>query len=160
MEIEKCMVRKFKLRDFTKLDEAYKRMFSRAREIFENRLKSAELDLKNAKLNPKDLKKKKGKTQKDGNDKKINIHDVELTDLIAEAVCGEDLITIVECGTTGCKVDELDWDEGLEMFKRIVKSEENKDFFSKSYEAKMLAVSPSASLSDTGTSSSSSSEKG
>ena len=147
---EKCKIQKFKLRDFAKLDEVYKRINSRMTEVLIKRAKDTKSDEKT--IETKDAK---------GDIKKVSECDIELVDLMAEAVNGEDLITIVKCGVNenSCKVDELDWDEGLELFKKIVSSEENKDFFLKSYEAKMLAVNPNASLSDSGTLSSSSSER-
>lgn len=144
----KCKVQKFKLRDFAKLDEVYKRINNRMNEILIKRSKDTK------------LKKRTIETiDKEGKVKKFSEDDFELVDLMAEAVNGGDLITIVECGTNGCDINELDWDEGLELFKQITISKENKNFFIKSYEAKILAVNPSASLSDSGTSSSPSSEK-
>jgi len=149
---EKCKVQKFKLRDFAVLDEIYKRMNNRMNEIMFRDSKKIDPEKKTIKIKVKD--------KKSGDIKEVSKYDVELTDLMGEAINGEDLITIVKCGTNGCDLDKLDWDEGLRLFKEIVTSEENKDFFLKSYEAKMTAINPrSASSRDSGTSSTPSSEK-
>jgi len=147
--IEKCKVQKFKLVDFTKLDEAYKRINKRMREIvFE--------DAEN--IDPK-KKTKTVKIRKGDEIKEVSIYNIEIGNLMAEAVNGDDMLTIIKCGTTGCNTDDLNWEEGLEQFKRIVNSEENKDFFTKAVDAKMSMTVPNASSSDTGTSSSPSSKK-
>ena len=138
---EKCKIQKFKFKDFTILDEVYKRINKRMSKI----------------LMQRKVQESKQKTDKKG--KILTEDDAELVDLMAEAVSGEDIVSIVKCGTNGCNVDELDWDEGMELFKKIVQSEENKDFFIRSYEAKIVALNPHASLSDSGISSSASSKK-
>jgi hypothetical protein len=145
--IEQCKVQKFKLKDFAALDEVYKRINRRMNEILLKDSKNIDPKKKGVKIEFK----------KDGETKKVSEYDVELSDFMAEAISGEDLITIIKCGTNGCDIDKLDWDEGLKLFKEIVTSEKNKDFFLKSYEAKMIAINPrSASSSDSGTSSSAS----
>lgn len=147
---EKCKVQKFKLRDFAVLDEVYKKINKRISDIL---MKDAgNIDLKKKTI--------KVKSKIGDETKEVSEYDIELADLMGEAVNGEDMIIIVKCGTNGCKIDDLDWDEGLELFKKVISSEENKDFFLKSYEAKMMVINPrSASSPDSGTSSSPSSEK-
>jgi len=150
MEFEKCKVQKFKLIDFTKLDEAYKRINKRMREIVFG-------DAEN--IDPKKKVKMIPIKTDDGKVKKVSVYSIEIGNLMAEAVNGDDMITIIKCGTTGCNVDDLDYEEGLKQFKKIVNSEENKNFFTKAVDAKMSMTLPNVSSSDSGTLSSPSSEK-
>ena len=144
--VGKCKIQKFKLKDFTALDEVYKKINRRMGEVMQKR------EVKNG-LGKTVAK----KAIKDGEIKVPTEGDIELVDLIAEAISGEDMMIIIKCGTSGCNIDDLDWDEGIELFKEIISSEENKDFFIKSYEAKIVAINPhSASSPDSGTSSSAS----
>ena len=139
----KCKVQKFKLKDFAALDEVYKRINRRMGALLQKKEIGKTVEKINVKNNEAPVK-----------------YDADLVDTIAESISGEDMITIIKCGTNGCKIDDLDWDEGIELFKEVVSSEENKDFFIKSYEAKITAINPrSASSQDSGISSSPSSEK-